>query len=459
MRHMKPKKKGSFFTLAVLVVLAFCLMVAELHAMPPVARTVLKNHLVLLHSEDPSLPFVTLQLLIDAGSAKDPDGKEGLAYLTARGLMLGTAQRSQTDINEKLDFLGASLASSIGRDYAVLSLRVLKKDLDEGLALLLEVLTQPAFQEKELMHERKKTLALIQSEEDQPEVVAEKSFMKALFASGPYRHPSSGTEESLPRLTKEDVLNFYRTYYHTNNCILAVAGDIGPEEIKKKLVSMFENQSEGAPQDIPVRNVFSDLSKGPVTVMIDRQISQANIVIGSRGISRGNPDFYALSVMNYILGSGGFASRLLEEIRNKRGLAYSVESFFDPGRYEGSFQIVLQTKNTSASEAISLAVGQIKLIQEGLVSEKELEGAKRYLIGSFPLRVDTQAKLAGFMLQEEYYGLGQDYPEKYPDLIRAVTKEDVLRVARSYLHPDKYVLVIVGNLKETSLEQDKLKQK
>jgi len=189
--------------------------------------------------------------------------------------------------------------------------------------------------------------------------------------------------------------------------------------------------------------------------MIDRQISQANIVLGSPGISRGNPDFYALSVMNYILGSGGFASRLLEEIRNKRGLAYSVESFFDPGRYEGSFQVVLETKNASAREAISLVVAQIKLMQEALVSEKELEGAKKYLIGSFPLRVDTQAKLAGFMIQEEYYGLGQDYPDKYPGLIRSVTREEVLRVARSYLHPEKYVLVIVGNLKEVAPEQDK----
>ena len=452
---MKLREKGRLFALAVMVVLVFCMTGADLHAMPSVTRTVLGNHLVLLHSEDHSLPFVTLQLLIDAGSAKDPDGREGLAYLTARGLMLGTALRSQTEINEKLDFLGASLESSAGRDYAVLSLRVLKKDLDEGLALLLEVLTQPAFKEKELMREKEKTLAFIQSEEDQPEVVAEKGFMKALFVSGPYRHPSSGTKESIPGITKEDVLNFYRTYYHPNNSVLAVVGDIGPDEVKKKLVPMFEKQSEGSLPEVSVKNVFSDLSKGPVTVMIDRQISQANIVLGSRGISRGNPDFYALSVMNYILGGGGFASRLLEEIRNKRGLAYSVESFFDPGRYEGSFQVVLQTKNISAREAISLAIRQIKLLQESLVSDKELEGAKKYLIGSFPLRVDTQAKLSAFMIQEEYYGLGQDYPEKYPGLIRAVTREDVLRVARYYLHPEQYVLVIAGDLKAADMEQDK----
>ena len=454
---MKLKEIGRFFAVAVMVVLVFCLTEADLHAMPPVTRTVLSNHLVLLHSEDHSLPFVTLQLLIDAGSAKDPNGKEGLAYLTARGLMLGTGIHTQTDINEKLDFLGAELDASSDRDYALLSLRVLKRDLDEGLALLLEIFTQPAFREKELMHEKEKTMALIQSEEDQPEVVAEKDFLKALFVSGPYRHPSTGTKESLSKITKEDVLKFYRSYYHPNNCILSVVGDIGSEEVKNKLAPLFEKQSKVPLPDVPLKNVFSDLSKGPVTVKIDRQISQANIVLGNQGISRGNPDIYALRVMNYILGGGGFASRLLEEIRNKRGLAYSVESFFDPGRYEGSFQVELQTKNASAREAISLAVGQMKLMQETLVSEKELEGAKKYLIGSFPLMLDTQAKLAGFILQEEYYGLGLDYPEKYPGLIRAVTREDVLRVARSYLHPDQYVLIIVGNLKETALGQDKVK--
>ncbi len=452
---MRLKNKAHLIIIAALFTCALSLMGAASQAMPPVTRDVLGNHLVLLQSEDHSLPFVTLQLLIDAGSAKDPIGKEGLAYLTARGLMLGTALHTQTDINEKLDFLGASLESSAGRDYAVLDLRVLKKDLDEGLALLLEVFTQPAFGEKELRQEKEKTLALIQSEEDRPEVVAEKGFMKALYVSGPYRHPSSGTKESLPGITREDVLNFYRTWYHPNNCILAVVGDIGPDEVKNKLSPLFEKQSEVPLPDVSVKNVFSDLSKGPVTVKIDRQISQANITLGSQGVSRDNPDIYALRVMNYILGGGGFASRLLEEIRNKRGLAYSVESFFDPGRYVGSFQVALQTKNASAREAISLAVGQIKLMQEALVSEKELEGAKKYLIGSFPMLVDTQAKLASFMLQEEYYGLGQDYPEKYPALIRAVTREDVLRVARSYLHPEQYVLVVVGDLKETALKEDK----
>ena len=185
---------------------------------------------------------------------------------------------------------------------------------------------------------------------------------------------------------------------------------------------------------------------------IDRGITQANIILGHAGVSRDNPDYYALTVMNYILGGGGFSSRLVRKIRNKRGLAYSVASFFDPGKYPGSFQIVLQTKNSSAREAISLSLQEMERIRKELVSEKELEGAKKYLIGSFPMRLDTQGKLANFLTQVEYYGLGPDYPEKYPSLIRSITREEVLRVAKKYLHPKNTILVVVANLKEAGME-------
>jgi zinc protease len=156
--------------------------------------------------------------------------------------------------------------------------------------------------------------------------------------------------------------------------------------------------------------------------------------------------------MNYILGGGGFASRLVEEIRNKRGLAYSVASIFDAGKYPGSFEIVLQTKNASAREAISLALKQMERIRKEPVSEKELEGAKKYLIGSFPLRLDTQGKLASFITQVEYYDLGLEYPKKYPFLIQDITKEEVLRVAQKYLYPENCIVVVVANLKEAGMD-------
>ena len=200
---------------------------------------------------------------------------------------------------------------------------------------------------------------------------------------------------------------------------------------------------------IPFKPSFAKETK---TVKIDRGITQANIIIGQAGVSRDNPDYYALTVMNYILGGGGFSSRLVEEIRNRRGLAYSVASFFDPGKYPGAFQIALQTKNSSAREAITLSLQGMERIRKELISEKELEGAKKYLIGSFPMRLNTQGKLTGFLTQVEYFGLGLDYPEKYPSLIQSITREEVLRVAKKYLHPKKHILVIVANLKEAGME-------
>lgn len=420
-----------------------------LQALPIVQRAVLPNQLILLTSMEHSLPFVTLQLLIGSGSTKDPMGAEGLSQITAKALLLGTLKRSVTAIHEELDFMGASLSSSSGRDYATLTLKILKKDLEKGMDLFMEVLTQPIFPEEEIRREIERTLASIQSEEDQPEEVAEKAFQRTLFLNHPYRHPVVGTKESLPHLTREKILQFYHSYYHPNNSILIVVGDISGEEIKTMLLPRLTNWPMGKVPQKPVSINFEEEQR---TIKIHRPITQANIIIGHRGVSRDNPDYYALSVMNYILGGGGFASRLMEEIRNKRGLAYSVTSYFDPGKYPGSFQISLQTKNASAREAITLSFQEMKRIQKEFISEKELEGAKKYLIGSFPMRIDTQGKLANFLAQVEYYRLGLDYPNRYPTLIRSVTREEILRVAQKYLFPEKSILVIVANLKETKLE-------
>ena len=345
--------------------------------------------------------------------------------------------------------MGASLNASAGRDYATLSLKILKKDLDKGLDLFMDVLTKPIFPEEEIRREVEKTLAAIQSEEDRPEAVAEKAFEKALFLTSPYGHPVEGTKESLPKITREAILQFYRAYYHPNNAILTVVGDITAEEVKARLLPLLAKWPVG---EVPEESFKVIFEKEKQTVKIDRQITQANIILGHAGVSRENPDFYALTVMNYILGGGGFASRLVEEIRNRRGLAYSVASFFDPGKYPGSFQIALQTKNASAREAISLSLQQLERIQKEPVSKKELEGAKKYLIGSFPMRFDTQGKLVNFLTQVEYYGLGMDYPERYPSLIKSITTEEVLRVAKKYLHPKNYILVVVANLKEAGME-------
>ena len=370
--HMNPRNKrmGTFSCVVIALLTLFLgLLGGPLLAMPPVHRTVLPNRLVLLVCEEHSLPFVTIQLLIDAGARQDPPGQEGLSYMTARGLLLGTSRRSVTAINEELDFMGAGLSASSGRDYTTVGLRVLKKDLDKGLDLLMDVLTQPTFPDDEIRREVEKTLAAIQSQEDQPDEVAEKAFQRDLFLTSPYAHPVQGTRESLSRLARDTLVTFYRTYYHPNNSILTVAGDITADELNAKILPRFTSWPTSEVPNVPFVAAYAKEAK---VTKIDRKITQANIILGHTGVSRNNPDYYALTVMNYILGGGGFSSRLVEEIRDKRGLAYSVTSFFDPGKYPGAFQIVLQTKNTSAREAISLSLQEMKRMQNEQIGRRRV---------------------------------------------------------------------------------------
>lgn len=436
------------------LLLFYLLLLPGLHgdmvlAMPAAQRMVLPNHLVVLVVADHSLPFVTFKLLVNAGSRKDPPGADGLANLTVRGLLLGTTSRSETAMNKELNFMGTTLQTSCTRDYSSVSLKILKKDLNQGFGLFLQAVTEPTFPAGAVNREKDKLLGFIQSAEEQPGQVAEKAFRAALFAGSPYGHPVVGTTESLPGLTRDQLVQFYRTHYHPNNSILTIVGDVTLAEVKAALVPQLEQWQE---QKIPHTRFKIAFAEGPQVIKIDRPISQANIVLGQEGIRRSDRNYYTITVLNYILGSGGFSSRLAREIRVKRGLAYSIVSLFIPYQYPGSFQVALQTQNGSARQAISLVIDQIKHLREQPVSEEELATAKKYLIGSFPLRLDSQKELADFYSQVQYYHLGLNYPQRYPALINSVTRQDVLRVARAYLHPSKMLVVVVGNQEKIGLD-------
>lgn len=413
-----------------------------------VDRTILPNGLVLLVREDRSLPFVTMQLLVDAGSRKDPQGKEGLARLTAKGLLLGSAARSSTRLNEELDFFGALLESSAGRDYATIGFKVLKKDLGPGFAIVMDALLNPVFPQKELDKEIRKTLGGIRSSEDDPGWVAERAFVKTLFDNHPYGHPVEGTPESMSAMKRDDVLNFYRTHVVPKGSVMVIVGDVTVEEVRREIGPLLLKWDRQAP---PPEKPVQELKRIRKEVTVDRTLTQATIILGHRGISRDNPDYYAFSVLNYILGGGGLRSRLTDEIRNRRGLAYSVSSFLDPGRHPGSFQVTLQTKNASAKEAITIILEEMKKVKEEPVTDEELDRAKKYLVGSFPMRFDTQGKAANLLAAIEYYSLGLDYPARYPGIIMSLTKEQLLEAARRYLDPEEYIAVVVGNLTEAGI--------
>ncbi len=432
---------------AILAVIILLLAVpVSVPAIPPVERTVLPNGLTLIVCEDHSLPSVTMQFLVEAGSRRDPRDRGGLAYITAKSVLMGTPGRDVTAIQEELDFLGASLDSSASEDYAAFGLKVLKKDVARGFELLFSQLARPSLPNAEIERERQRIMAAIQSEEEEPLAVAEKAFQRTLYLDFSYGHPSEGTEESVAKIKKGDVQAFYKTFYHPNNTLLVIVGDVTAAEVKQIITPSLLKWKR---QDVPKEEFRAGFS-GRRTLNIERNTAQASVILGNGGVSRENPDYYALTVMNYILGGGGFGSRMFDEVRVKRGLAYSVDSVFIPAKKEGSFQVFLQTQNTTALQAVDLVLKEIERIRENPVSEAELQRAKSYLVGSFPMRLDTQSKLSRFLTQVEYFRLGLDYPDRYPSIINAITREDIQRVARKYLDPKNYVLVIVGNVKKES---------
>jgi zinc protease len=417
--------------------------------LPPIQRTVLDNGLVLLVSEEHSLPFLTFHLLVKAGSKNDPSGREGLAGLTADCLLLGAGNRTFKQIHEDLDFMGVRVGAAAGKDFTDVSLIVLKKDVERVLPIFMDVLTRPTFPTTEVKKEISRTLGAIRSSEDQPEVVAERAFDKSLYGKDPYGHPTEGTRESVSRITGEQLKRFHRSRFQPNNSVLVVAGDVDERMLKERIVPALLKWPRGTvPEERPEK-----VSPGKKqTVKIERPLSQASIVVGNLGMSRDNPDYYVAQVMNYIFGGGSLSSRLMDDIRNKKGLAYAVGSFFTPQKRTGSFQIVLQTKAESTTEAIAAVNQEIARIRKDLVSEQELEDAKKYLVGNFAQRFSSQAKIAAFFGQVEYYGLGLDYPERYPGLINSVTREDVLRVAQKYLRPEAFITVIVADIQAARLD-------
>lgn len=413
-------------------------------------RVVLPDGMTLLHSEKKALPIVKVVVAIKAGSIAEPNDKAGLANLTADLLNEGTENRSSKKISEEIEFVGGSLSTSGGAEYITATLSVLKKDIDLGFELLSDIILHPVFPEEEIMRRKAIIKSSILQQKEEPGDVASKAFLKALFGENPYGRPVEGTEESLDAITRRDIIDFYKTHCVPNNSIMVVVGDISGDKLHALINKHFKDwRKKDTPVTMPP---VAAPGMGPRVIKINKDITQANIILGHLGITRGNPDYYAVQVMNYILGAGGFASRLMDNIRDNRGLSYDVHSFFSANKYAGTFEVALQTKNRSANAAVDEILKEMDRIMREPVGEKELSDAKSYLTGSFPLRIDSNNKLAGFLVAAEFYDLGLNYVDDYKKFINSVSKDDVLRVARKYLNTKDYVLVVVGDIEKTSLK-------
>jgi zinc protease len=415
-----------------------------------VNRNVFPNGLIVLHSENHSLPIVTVSVIIKAGQLDEPKEKAGLANIVAGLLTEGTKSRSAKDISEEADFIGASLNASAGGDYITVTLSVLKKDLNKGFELLSDILLNPVFPQEEIDRKRERVKGFLRQREEEPSFLADRAFRTEVFGEHPYGRLLEGSPETIDTIKRDDIIKFYSDYLLPNNAILSVSGDLTSEELNGLIKEYLDGWKRATP---PLRTAASHYEmKVKKVIKIDKDLTQANILLGNLGISRDNPDYYAVSVLNYILGGGGFSSRLMQSVRDEMGLAYDVHTSSASYKEGGNFQIGLQTKNESANIAIDEILKQVERIRKDKVSDQELSDAKSYLTGSFPRRLDTNRKIADFLAAVEFYDLGLDFAAKYSGYINAVTKDDVLRVARKYLTAESYTLVIVADQRKAMLK-------
>lgn len=445
---MKSEKFRGFILISVLLAI-FPLLCVNAFALD-VKRTVLPNGLTVLQSENQNLPIVIVTLLVKAGQLYEPSEKAGLANITSKLLAEGTKTRTSHAISGEIDFIGASLESSAASDFISVTLSVLKKDVDKGFELFSDILLNPGFQQTEVERIKELIKGIMRQSEEDPAFVAARAFRKEVFGDHPYGRVLEGSNETIDLIKREDIVKFYSDFFSPNNSILSVSGDLSREELDLLINKYIGGwKKSGMPE---VKLSKTDQSKTRKVIKIDRDLTQANIVLGNLGISREHPDFYAVSVMNYILGGGGFSSRLMQSVRGEKGLAYDVHSFFAAQKDTGHFQIGVQTKNESANVAVKDIITQINRMRNEEVSDQELSEAKAYLTGSFPRRLDTNRKIADFLASVEFYKLGIDYVEKYPEFINEVTKEDVQRVAMKYLDAEKFVLVVVADQNKAMLK-------
>ena len=413
------------------------------YEIPKAERFVLGNGMTVYLMTDRELPLVNVTAYVRTGSIYEPEEKTGLAGLTAAVMRSGGIKGATPDqLDAELEFMASGVECSIGADLGNVSLATLGKNFDRTLELFAGVIKTPAFNQARFDLAIRKTLEALRRQNDDPKGVADRELRKAIYAGNPLgRYPTPLTVKSI---TRDDLIAFHQKYYHPNNIILAVSGDIGRRELEEKLNYVFGawKKSEVEFPKVP----WPNMTMKPEMLSVKKEIDQSVIRMGHIGITKDNPDLYAIRVMDFILGGNGFNSRLMSEIRTKEGLAYNVDSYFDVGRkFPGIFLAETETKSGTTAKAMGLMLELMTGMTKEPVTEQELKLAKESMINSFVFGFTKTDMIVNQRARLEYYGYPKEYLENYRDNIARVTRDDVLRVAKNYLHPDQLIKVVVGN--------------
>lgn len=394
--------------------------------------------------ENHQLPILDVSVNFAAGSSRDTLDKAGVASLTQHMLSLGAAGLSDAEIARRFADIGAQLGGELDQDRAALALRTLASPRERGLALELfgKVLQQPEFPQPVLEREKARIVSGLREAATQPESISGKAFTKALYGSHPYGIADADTPETVSAIRREDLQQFYQTFYRADGAVIALMGDVTREGAAQIAESLSSGLPQGAKAALPLPP--APYPTAAHTERIAHPATQAHILLGYPGLKRGDPDYFPLYVGNYILGGGGFVSRLTEEVREKRGLAYSVYSYFIPLRELGPFQVGLQTKREQSDEALTLVRQTLAdFIKRGPTAQ-ELKAAKNNIIGGFPLRIDSNGKILSYLAVIGFYGLPLSYLDDFNHQVAQVTTAQIKDAFKRRIDPDKMVTVIVG---------------
>ncbi len=428
----------------IVVVLAYLSGISLAFATPHIQHWQSASGAQVYFVEDHDLPMLDVAVNFAAGSAFDTAGKEGVAGMTQGMLDLGSEGMSEDDISRNLADIGAVMGGDFDPDRASLTLRTLssKAERDQALGVLANVLQHPLFPEAVLEREKKRLVDALKEADTKPEEIADKAFNKAVFGSHPYGFPSSGEVASVEGIQRADVEGFYRAHYSANGAVVALMGDVtraDAENIAQQLTAQLP--PGGASATIPP----VQMQIKPSELRIQHPATQSHILLGAPGMSRTDPDYFTLYVGNYILGGGGFVSRLIEEVREKRGLVYSVYSYFMPLQQAGAFQIGLQTKKEQADEALQLVRETLRKFIDKGPTEKELKAAKQNIIGGFPLRIDSNSKILGYLSVIGFYHLPLTYLDDFVGKVDKVTVGMIRDAFKRHINPDAMATVMVGD--------------
>lgn len=412
--------------------------------LPPVTRTTLKNGLTVLMMPSQRLPLVDFRLVVNAGSAQDPAGKEGLASLTSDLLTQGAGSRDAQRIAEDIEFVGGALAASAGSEQVVVTCEVLQKDFAIGLELFSDVIVRPTFPAEEFARKKDEASGAIAAGKDDPGTVADRAMLPFLMGTHPLGHPPIGWEQSVAGLTRDDVLAYHRDRITPDRAILAVVGDVDPKAALAAIEKAFKDWKKSGDKGSPAYGPLARTGGRALRIIRKPEVTQTQVRMACAAVPRNHPDFYPITVANTILGAG-FTSRLVDELRVNQGLTYSIGSRFDMYKNTGTFRISTFTKNETIRKLIDETIGVVRTLQDKGPKPEEVDKAKNYITGQFPLGLQAPDALAAQIANVEFFGLPQDYLEGFAARINAVTEEDVRRAIKAYMCVDDLKILVVSN--------------